>query len=42
MRDGPDIGYTVVGFGFGILFLGFKRLRRKRLIENIPTSSVLS
>lgn len=39
MSDNRDIGYCVFGFGFGIwsFSLGFNRLRRKRLIENIPT-----
>lgn len=42
MSDNRDIGYAIFGFGFGIwsFFWGFKRLRRKRLIENIPTSTV--
>lgn len=42
MSDNRDIGYCVFGFGFGIwsFFWGFNRLRRKRLIENIPTSTV--
>lgn len=42
MSDDRDIGYALMGFGFGIwsFFWGFKRLRRKRLIENIPTSTV--
>lgn len=36
--------YLMLGFGFGIFgfFWGFTRLRRKRLIENIPTSKVRS
>ncbi|MDO8747727.1 MAG: GIDE domain-containing protein [Candidatus Omnitrophota bacterium] len=42
MSDDRDIGWAAFGFGFGIwsFFLGFTRLRRKRLIENIPTSTV--
>jgi len=42
MSDDRDIIWAAIGFGFGIwsFFLGFKRLRRKRLIENIPTSTV--
>ncbi|MBU2541231.1 MAG: hypothetical protein KJ593_04955 [Candidatus Omnitrophica bacterium] len=42
MSDDRDIGYAIFGFGFGIwsFFWGFKRLRRKRMIENIPTSTV--
>jgi len=41
-RDGRDIGLAAVGFGFGIwaFFHGFNRLRRIRLIENLPTSTV--
>lgn len=42
MSDDRDILGAIFGFGFGIwsFFWGFKRLRRKRLIENIPTSTV--
>lgn len=42
MSDDRDIGYALMGFAFGIwsFFWGFNRLRRKRLIENIPTSTV--
>ncbi|MBM3245568.1 MAG: hypothetical protein FJZ15_07260, partial [Candidatus Omnitrophica bacterium] len=42
MSDSRDIGYAAFGFFFGIwsFFRGFKRLRRKRLIENLPTSTV--
>ncbi len=42
MSNDRDIGYAAVGFGFGIwsFFWGFTRLRRKRLIENTPTSTV--
>lgn len=34
--------YSLIFFGFGVwlFFWGFKRLRRKRLIENIPTSTI--
>lgn len=44
MSDNRDIGYAFIGFGFGIwsFFWGFKRLRRKRIVENIPTSTVRS
>jgi hypothetical protein len=40
--DGRDIVYAVLLFGSGIyyFFKGFKRLQAKRLIENIPTSTV--
>ncbi|MDI6758923.1 MAG: hypothetical protein QMD94_04555 [Candidatus Omnitrophota bacterium] len=42
MSDNRGIGYAIFGFCFGIwsFFWGFKRLRRKRLVENIPTSTV--
>ena len=42
MRDDEVIWYALLGFAFGIgsFFWGFTRLRRKRLIENIPTSTV--
>ncbi|KPK97604.1 MAG: hypothetical protein AMJ95_08250 [Omnitrophica WOR_2 bacterium SM23_72] len=42
MSDSRDIGHAFVFFGVGIgcFFWGFKRLRRKRKIENIPTSTV--
>jgi hypothetical protein len=42
MSDDRDIFYAACGFFFGIwgFFWGFKRLRRKRLIENIPTSTI--
>lgn len=42
MSDDRDIAYAVLGFGFGLwsFFWGFKRLRRKRRIENVPTSTV--
>ncbi|MEK6567962.1 MAG: GIDE domain-containing protein, partial [Candidatus Omnitrophota bacterium] len=42
MSDDRDIGWAAFGFGFGIwsFFWGFTRLRRKRLIENIPTSTI--
>jgi hypothetical protein len=44
MDDNRDILYSVFLFGFGIwsFFWGFKRFRRKRLMENIPTSTVRS
>ena len=34
--------YLILGFGLGIFgfFWGFTRLRKKRLIENIPTSTI--
>jgi len=40
-RD-DDVVWAAAGFGFGIwaFFYGFNRLRRKRLIENTPTSTV--
>jgi hypothetical protein len=40
--NNKDIAYAAMGFGYGIwaFFKGFKELRRKRLIENIPTSTV--
>ena len=39
-----DLGIALFGLGFGVygFFWGFKRLRRKRLIENIPTSKIRS
>lgn len=42
MSESRDIGYAIVGFGFGIwsFFHGFKVLSEKRLIESIPTSTV--
>jgi len=42
MSDNRDIGYSAVFLVVGIwfFFLGFMRLRRKRKIENIPTSTV--
>lgn len=42
MSDNRDIGYATFFLGSGIwyFFWGFKRLRRKRKIENIPTSTV--
>ena len=41
-NDNRDIGYAAVGLIFGVwaFFHGFKKLRRKRRIENIPTSTV--
>ncbi len=44
MADGRDVIYSIFGFiaGIGIFFWGFSRFRRKRLIENIPTSKVRS
>lgn len=42
MSDDRDITFAVFGFVFGVasFFRGFNRLRRKRLIENIPTSTI--
>lgn len=42
MSEHTDIKIAVSGFIFGILsfFCGFMSLRRKRIIENIPTSTV--
>ena len=42
MSDGRDVAYAAMGCGFGVwsFFHGFMRLRRKRLIENLPTSTV--
>ncbi|MGE5197861.1 MAG: GIDE domain-containing protein [Deltaproteobacteria bacterium] len=42
MSNDRDIGYAAILFGAGIWFFfkGFKNLRRKRKIENIPTSTV--
>ncbi|MDP1853018.1 MAG: GIDE domain-containing protein [Candidatus Omnitrophota bacterium] len=42
MSDNRDVAYAAFGFVAGIcaFFWGFNRLRRKRLIENIPTSTV--
>jgi len=42
MEDNRDIVYSAIFFFFGVysFFRGFKRLRRKRKIENIPTSTV--
>lgn len=42
MGDDKDIFYSAAFMGFGVwsFFKGFKRLRRKRLIENIPTSTI--
>jgi hypothetical protein len=39
-----DLAWAAFGFGAGVysFFWGFKRLRRKRLIENIPTSKIRS
>ena len=44
MSDDRDIAFAAVAFGFGIwsFFWGFKRLRRKRMVENVPTSTVRS
>lgn len=41
-QDNRDIFYAAFGFCAGVVvfFRGFNRLRRKRLIENIPTSTV--
>jgi len=43
-QDSRDIVYAFLGLGFGVwaFFKGFTRLRRKRLIENIPTSTIRS
>jgi hypothetical protein len=42
MSDDRDIGNALIFLGVGVylFFWGFKRLRRKRKIENIPTSTV--
>ena len=42
MSDSRDIGHAAIFFGVGIagFFWGFQRFRRKRKIENIPTSTV--
>jgi hypothetical protein len=42
MSDGESVGNAVMGFGFGLWAFcwGFTRFRRKRLIENIPTSTI--
>ncbi len=42
MSDDKDIVMAIGGFFFGIwsFFDGFKRLRKKRLIQNIPTSTI--
>jgi len=42
MKDNRDIAYALTFLVFGVwsFFKGFKTLRRKRLIENIPTSTV--
>ncbi len=42
MQDGRDIVYSLIGFGAGIcaFFYGFTQLRRIRLIQNTPTSTV--
>ena len=44
MSDNRDIAYAIFGFCCGVwaFFHGFKRLRKKRIIENIPTSKVRS
>jgi hypothetical protein len=44
MSDNRDIAYAFLGFGFGIwyFFKGFKYLHRKRIVENIPTSTIRS
>ena len=43
-QDSRDILYAFAGLGFGVwsFFWGFTRLRRKRLIENTPTSTIRS
>lgn len=42
MADDRDVvfAFFAAGFGFWSFFHGFNRLRRKRLIENIPTSTI--
>jgi hypothetical protein len=42
MSNDRDIGFAAFGFGFGIwsFFRGFMRLRRRRLIQNTPTSTI--
>lgn len=42
MNDNRDILYAIFYFALGVtaFFWGFMRLRRKRLIENIPTSTI--
>ncbi|UCC94876.1 MAG: hypothetical protein JSW40_08705 [Candidatus Omnitrophota bacterium] len=42
MSKSDDVVWALVICGFGVwsFFWGFKRLRRKRLIENIPTSTI--
>ncbi|MAG73539.1 hypothetical protein CL620_04435 [archaeon] len=44
MAEGEIIIYAVIGFGAGLYFFfkGFSLWRRKKLIENIPTSKVRS
>lgn len=42
MNNGDGIGFTLFLFGLGVFgfFWGFRCLQKKRLIENIPTSTV--
>lgn len=42
MSDSRDIGYAIFGVGFGVwyFFHGLGVLRKKRLIESIPTSTI--
>jgi hypothetical protein len=42
MSDSRDIGYAILGLGFGVwsFFHGLGVLRKKRFIESIPTSTV--
>lgn len=40
MEDGLIHALVFLGVGIGAFFHGFNRLRRKRLIENLPTSTV--
>ncbi len=42
MSDNRDVGYAILGCGFGIYsFLkGFKVLQKKRLIQDIPTTTI--
>jgi hypothetical protein len=44
MNDNRLLGISLFGIAFGVysFFFGFNRLRRKRMIENIPTSTIRS